>query len=169
LGIKLKEDGIKDYWNDMQRGIITLEEAIRKSYHTDIPDDKMREIISLWKENWKMDPEMIVIAKNLSKKYTIAVLSNVDKLSTEMYKDDLTIINFIKHQFRSFELGLIKPEREIYEYTLKKLNTNPEECIFIDDKEENVNAANKLGIHGILFQNKKQLIRELQKLGIEVE
>jgi FMN phosphatase YigB (HAD superfamily) len=46
------------------------------------------------------------------------------------------------------------------------LNLPAEECVFTDDKKINVEAAEKLGMHGIVFQSPEQLKKELVKLGI---
>ena len=51
----------------------------------------------------------------------------------------------------SYDVGYMKPDEEIYKILLNKYKINPEEAIFFDDREENIEAANKLGIHGIHF------------------
>jgi HAD superfamily hydrolase (TIGR01509 family) len=69
-----------------------------------------------------------------------------------------------EHVYLSHEIGLIKPNRSAYEYVLVKLNVKPEEAIFIDDKEENIRGAEKLGIKSILYQNPDQLKHEIEKI-----
>ena len=51
----------------------------------------------------------------------------------------------------SYDVGYMKPDEEIYKILINKYKINPEEAIFFDDREENIEAANKLGIHGIHF------------------
>ena len=51
----------------------------------------------------------------------------------------------------SYDVGYMKPDEEIYKILLNKYKINPEEAVFFDDREENIEAANKLGIHGIHF------------------
>ena len=46
---------------------------------------------------------------------------------------------------------MIKPFKEIYNYTLDKYNLDPKECVFIDDRLNNVEGAIKCEINGILF------------------
>jgi len=58
--------------------------------------------------------------------------------------------------------GFRKPGKEIYEIALRRLNTQPEETIFIDDRIENIRAAESLGIHTILFENIKQFKKNLK-------
>ena len=51
----------------------------------------------------------------------------------------------------SYDVGYMKPNEEIYKILLNKYKINPEEAIFFDDREENIEAANKLRIHGVHF------------------
>ena len=51
----------------------------------------------------------------------------------------------------SYDAGYMKPDEEIYKILLNKYKINPEEALFFDDREENIEAANKLGIHGVHF------------------
>ena len=53
----------------------------------------------------------------------------------------------------SYDVGYMKPDEEIYKILLNKYKINPEEAIFFDDKKENIVAAKKMGIHGIVFDN----------------
>lgn len=65
--------------------------------------------------------------------------------------------------FVSYELNLLKPNIEIYKTVLHKLNAQPEEAIFIDDKIENVEAAKSIGIHGVVF-DRKTIEKEINKI-----
>lgn len=57
----------------------------------------------------------------------------------------------------SNEIGLVKRKNKIYKVAIKKLKCKASESIFIDDKKENIERAEKLGINGILFKNTSQL------------
>jgi HAD superfamily hydrolase (TIGR01509 family) len=68
----------------------------------------------------------------------------------------------------SFEVGVSKPDPQAFNLILEKLHVTPTECLFIDDSLRNVEAAAKLGINAIQFENSKQLKSELQKLKIKL-
>ena len=61
----------------------------------------------------------------------------------------------------SSDVKMIKPNPAIYEYILKTYNLNPEESIFIDDVEANVEAAKAAGINGFVFQNNYEELKKL--------
>ena len=73
-----------------------------------------------------------------------------------------TKINLIKdsYVFTSYELGMLKPEPEIYQRMQERLNVPFEQILFIDDKQRNVLAAQTLGIHGIVY-NKETILNNL--------
>ena len=68
----------------------------------------------------------------------------------------------------SGEIKMLKPFKEIYDFTLKKYNLDPKECVFIDDRLENIQGAVRCGINGIQFESPEKLINELKKINIEI-
>jgi 2-haloacid dehalogenase len=66
----------------------------------------------------------------------------------------------------SGEVGLIKPDRRIFELLLDKHAIRAEDAVFIDDLAENVEAARALGFHGIHFTAPERLRSELVELGL---
>lgn len=64
----------------------------------------------------------------------------------------------------SHTVKLTKPEHPIYELLLSRYGLTAQECVFIDDRLDNVNAAKELGIHGIQFLNITQAKADLEKL-----
>ncbi|EFH83576.1 HAD-IA family hydrolase [Ktedonobacter racemifer] len=61
------------------------------------------------------------------------------------------------------EEGVSKPDARIYQLALVRLGMQPHEVVFVDDKERNVEAAQRLGIYAVLFKNTVQAISEVQK------
>ncbi len=63
--------------------------------------------------------------------------------------------------------GTRKPEKEIYELTVRRLGSRAGQSVFIDDMPEYINGAKKAGLNTILFRNVEQLKIELAELGVE--
>jgi len=61
-----------------------------------------------------------------------------------------------------------KPEPEIYEILIERFSLTPEKAVFIDDLEENIEAAKDVGLQGIVFKSPDQLKGDLKGLGIEL-
>ena len=64
----------------------------------------------------------------------------------------------------SSEEHLVKPEAGIYHRLYEKFGLKPEECIFADDKQENIEGARMTGMRGIVFENAAQYERELRRM-----
>lgn len=62
----------------------------------------------------------------------------------------------------SSEEKLVKPDPEIYECLFNRFGLKPEECIFTDDRTDNIEGGRSLGMEGIVFQNAKQYEEELR-------
>ena len=66
----------------------------------------------------------------------------------------------------SFEIGHCKPDADFFNKGLQRLSVSPEECVFLDDREENVESARGVGLTALHFQSRQQAESELQSLGL---
>ena len=64
----------------------------------------------------------------------------------------------------SFECHLIKPDKEIYQYLIDKYDLIPDECVFIDDMQHNLDTAGVLGINTILFDEYENVRKKLNEM-----
>jgi len=69
----------------------------------------------------------------------------------------------------SYQLGIAKPDPELYRHTLVELGVQPGETLFIDDKLPNVEAAQALGIQAIQFSSAERLREQLIAAGLDAE
>lgn len=67
----------------------------------------------------------------------------------------------------SFEHHLAKPDPAIYRLTLERLGTRPEEALFIDDKQPNIDAARALGMPALQFSTVDRLRQDLIASGLD--
>lgn len=111
-------------------------------------------------------PRMVELVKTLrSYGYRIAVLSNVQKHQAKIVRDKGLYLYF-DPLVLSCEIGVEKPKIEAFQILLQRLTAAPQECILIDDSLENIQAAQQIGIHGILFQSYESLQAELKRRNI---
>jgi putative hydrolase of the HAD superfamily len=64
----------------------------------------------------------------------------------------------------SGEVGLHKPQPEIYRLTAERLGVEPEECVFVDDLRENVRGAEQVGMTAILHRDPEATVARLEEL-----
>jgi epoxide hydrolase-like predicted phosphatase len=95
------------------------------------------------------------------------ILSNQMKFRADYIKTHFDI-RFFNKAFFSNELGFMKPDKKIYNYVLKQIKFKPNECLFIDDKIDNIESAKSLGINTIQFKSVNQVKKDLDKFGVKI-
>ena len=95
----------------------------------------------------KYNGDIIRLIKELKNKgYNLYILSNTCDEVFSLFKGDLE--SLFDGMVLSYKIHEIKPNRPIYRYLLSTYNLNPEECLFLDDRLENMDTANSLKIKG---------------------
>lgn len=152
-------------WGEFDRSLledkVIIENCIQKA------PEYEKEILSLFaniKDIVKEYPYAEEWIKELKAQgFHVYLLSNYGKTSFEACTKELSFTSLVDGAVISYEVKKVKPEPEIYETLLTKYSLKPEECVFFDDRPENVEAAVRFGIHGIVFQSKEQAEEELQR------
>ena len=130
-------------------GYLSHEEVI--NLINDRTNNKYKELVTYFMKNYYkymyFQEELLEIIKVLKQKgYKVYLLSNTNEY---MYEKNLNkIVNLFDGLVLSYKVHLLKPYESIYKYLLEKYNLIPEESLFIDDREDNMNTANRLGIKG---------------------
>jgi len=113
-------------------------------------------------------PDSLRVAEELgqSGRYFLATLNN-EILELNVYRiEKFGLRRYFSVFFSSCFLGLRKPDEAIYRAVLQITQRTPEECIFIDDREVNLECPRELGINTILFRDAQQLRIELVSKGV---
>ncbi|MCC7552452.1 HAD-IA family hydrolase [Candidatus Micrarchaeota archaeon] len=152
----------------MLTGKITINEfgkTIKTKFNLDI------NVIEKWKEAYlqvmPINYELLELVDKLKYDYKIGIISNLPKLHFEINKER-DIFSHFDFAVLSCDVGFIKPQKEIFDLAIKKLNLTTEDCIFIDDRTEHLETPLKMGFQVINFKNNNQFIEELEKLGIKI-
>ena len=107
--------------------------------------------------------DVVRLVRQLREHYVVAMLSNqISSLHHALMKR-WELDHLFHPVVTSYDEGILKPNPEIYTRLVQKLSLLPTECLFIDDREENLVPANELGMQTILFQKPEQLFQELKK------
>ena len=96
------------------------------------------------------------------------LLSNIHPAMIAYLRENFDWLELFDFKTFSAEVRLIKPDRAIYEHTLRGLEVAAGEALFVDDREINVQAARELGIRGLRFRSVEQLRRDLMAIGFPI-
>lgn len=146
------------FFSDFERGVITTKEfcdIIReKSNNPNLTD---AQIVEAWKRYLLDVPEeRLEMLLRLKGKYTLHVLSNTNPVHWGMAVNDyfrykgLQVEDFFEKIFLSCELGVEKPNPEIFKKVVEGIGCPPDDILFFDDSEVNCEAARKYGLQAVL-------------------
>jgi HAD superfamily hydrolase (TIGR01509 family) len=154
-------------WLDWQEGRISPRDwhlHITKRLGSSLTFEQFSEV---W--NRALDPNPIhpeSFFEKLSKNYRLALLSNTDPIHMSQEEVRFPFFRFFPIRIYSYRVGTSKPDPLIYNAALKACNVRAEEAVYIDDVPDYAQAAQRLGMAGIVFQSPEQLQSDLQCLGI---
>jgi putative hydrolase of the HAD superfamily len=119
----------------------------------------------LWEEYLgTLNGELVEYVRGLRPRFQTAILSNSFLGAREKEQEHYSFEDLVDVLIYSHEVGLAKPDRRIYALTCERLNLKPEEIIFVDDVEVNIEGARAFGMHGILFKDNSQTIGDIKGL-----
>jgi FMN phosphatase YigB (HAD superfamily) len=139
--------------NDLfERGKITELQFI-EGFQKYIPEADLLDIRKAWNSVIGEFPlYRLEFLQMLATKYRLFLLTNTDATHISRFEHMVGISFFsdfyqcFEKVYYSFEMGMRKPEPEIFNYILKKHDLSPKRTLFVDDKKENTDAAAALGI-----------------------
>lgn len=108
-----------------------------------------------WRATVRPIDENIALIRALRPPYRIAILSNADLSLEERIRDTYGITHLFDAIVSSAVAGMAKPDHAIYKLAAKRVELPPEECLFIDDAERNVEAAREVGMTAVHYRNYK--------------
>lgn len=103
------------------------------------------------------------ILKNVAStgRYFLATLNNESRELNEYRIQQFELKKFFRAFFSSCYLSTMKPSQDMYQLALSITQRRPDECLFIDDRVQNVEAARRCGLHAIRYEDPAQLREQL--------
>ena len=159
-----------DDWRAVEVGEGDVEEW-RESAHQRLEAAAGRKLPNLheeWRNSWGLIEENIGLIKALRPPYKISILSNADLTLEDRIEHTLKLHHLFDDIISSAVVNLAKPDERIYRLAAERLGLPPEECVFIDDLDRNVDAARAVGMSAIHFRVHEgdKLVDQLAELGI---
>ncbi|MBL4885301.1 MAG: HAD family phosphatase [Planctomycetaceae bacterium] len=114
---------------------------------------------------FSQNSQLIPLLKSLRQSgMKLVLLSNTSRIHFEHIQKHFSILEHFDSFVLSYEVGLLKPELEIYKLAVQQAIALPEQCFFTDDIQKNILAARQAGLHAEQYQNVEQLTQELNRL-----
>jgi len=161
---------LTNFWHEMDMGIRTEKDAVE--HFTALYPQYKDEILRFWADTDGLVAEYPyakpLISGIKASGRGVYVLSN--------YPEELSGRHWPKFRFLPEADGYIisaleklaKPDPSIYKLLFSRFGLTPGECLFIDDRPSNVEAAKGVGMQAVLFTGPEALLKELSSFGIEV-
>ena len=166
----LKASVMNPYWGRFERGEVTEEETLRGFAAAD-PEIEA-EIRLAYTDLTGMlimrDYAIPLVQRLKEAGYGVYYLSNYSRKAYDECAESLAFMPYMDGGIVSFKVGLTKPDPQMFRCFLERFELRAEDCVFVDDTEENVAAARELGFKGIVFQTYDALLAELRKAGMEI-
>lgn len=144
--------------NPFEEGVFSSLEfyaGIKARYGLDLDFESFKEI---WNNIFWESPEVnevIIRLKDMG--YPVFLLSNTNELHFSYILERYPIIHILDEWILSFEVGAKKPKRRIYEAIFEKTDVPADRILYIDDVATNVEAAEAMGMKGLVFREPADL------------
>jgi epoxide hydrolase-like predicted phosphatase len=147
--------------NRSSRGEISLEQA--EIEFAEIAGISFQETSEFLQDNPRNDLLLRYISQELKGDYKISMLSNIadDRIHELFTENDIELFD---DMVLSYQVGLAKPDKQIYILAAERIGLAPDECVFIDDNSYYCEGARSAGLNAVLYDNFKQMKSELEKI-----
>jgi putative hydrolase of the HAD superfamily len=152
-----------------ERGEITLEEYLARTIFYCKRTFSPKEFEDFMYAQSQAMPESLEFVRGIARsgRYLMAVISNESAEINAYRIQKFGLREIFVAFFSSCYVGIQKPDARIFRMALDVTQRASDECIFVDDRAENVAGAREAGMNGIQFQNVAQLSAELKRFGVQ--
>ncbi len=151
-----------EYFLDLMRGNLSEEEYLEellKGTNWNISIEQLK--IAIRQNLNQPVPGTMEIVKELKGNYQLILLSDHVKEWMEYIEENNKDLEIFDKKIFSYDIGVVKSDEQTFKIVLEQTGIVADETLFIDDYEKNVKNAERVGIHGIVFENAEQLRKTL--------
>lgn len=120
------------------------------------------EFINIWNSLLSANEDIVPLVERLKPDHRLVLGSNTDPIHFPYALQQFPVLKNFEQYFLSYEMDLAKPDPAFFHHILQNLDTAAAECIFIDDRAENVEAALSVGMTAFHFDSVGQLEEDLR-------
>ncbi len=121
----------------------------------------------IWNEIFTPNPEVADIIRSARQAYRLVLISNTNAMHFDYIRMKYPLLNYFDRFVLSYKEKTRKPDPKIYKKAIRACRARPEEILYIDDREDLIEAAAALGLHTFTFKrNPAELRKKMTALGI---
>ena len=119
-------------------------------------------------ESWPLSiyPGALELLEALRENFTLACLSNTNPIHWPLQRDRMGLGKYFQHQYVSYEIGGLKPDAAVFAHVIDDLSCDPRRVLFLDDREENVEAAVNAGFDSRCVRGIEDTRETLRKMNL---
>jgi putative hydrolase of the HAD superfamily len=126
------------------------------------------QFVRAWNDIFTEDQGVAWLLGRLRERYRLLAITNTNELHINHMRAMLPSLSLFEALIASCEVGLRKPDPQIYLLALERAGARPHEAVYVDDRPELVDAARSLGLAGVRFEDSRQLEHDLRQLGFNM-
>ena len=156
------------WWHDLDHGTIDEKDAVIRLREDNLQYKEAFDLV--WEHRAELvrpyDYSVAWIDSLRQQGYHVYLLSNYPKDIFTLHASvgAFPFLDHVDGKIVSGFVKMIKPDADIYEKLMETYKLKADECVFIDDREENIQGAVNTGMHGIVFQSYEQASDQLKKI-----
>ncbi len=125
-------------------------------------------LLKVFSDMFSLAHDVVSIAESLAENHTVSLLSNTNPLHYFHIMSRFPELHFFHDPITSYAAQALKPEAEIYRFACRRLQCEPSRALFIDDRLENVQGAEQIGMIALHFTSRNQLRGQLLEMGFQL-
>jgi len=167
---RLRPLGFSDLLKSYESGQITAEafsNGVSRLIGLEITHD---EFVAAWADIFTANESIApLFAFFKARGYTLILGSNTNDLHAVQFRRQFAeTLAYFDRLVLSYEVGHIKPSKSFYMACASAAESDPADCVFIDDLAENVEGARAAGLVGVLYETTEGLLKDLRAIGVTV-
>ena len=150
---------------EAEKGLISRDELMRQLMHLLGEDEKKtQQFVEKFFSSDYEDDELVDYVRTLRPQYKLGLLSNAFSGTREWMEERFQFLDLFDVSYFSSEVGMRKPETQFFQLILDELQVEPSETLFVDDFIENIQGAQKMGIHTVWYRDRDAAFSYLRSI-----
>ena len=153
---------------DFESGVLSgraYHRAVMARLGTDVPYE---EFFPMFGDIFTENPATCDLLHRLHARYPLYLLSDTNEIHFGYVRQTVQALRLFEQFVLSYEVGMMKPDPRIYQEALRRSGLPGSACLFVDDRQANVEGAARAGIHALRFESAERLAADLARLGVVI-